>query len=170
MKKSIILIALVFSCFSISCLQTMSSYALYKDKDFTEGTQLQLREIQQKIYDTDQTELVLKAVLNVLQDDGYDVENLDFGAGYLNGVKESQRRIPEKMVTVKDIIKATVNVSVFGSKTKVRANFHYRFIQPPKPANPHELEYESTEIYDPQFYQDFFNKVDKAIFIEKQKL
>jgi hypothetical protein len=162
---------------TLSCSSTTpwAKYLLYQPVESSENTQLQLRELQQRIYDTSEREKVLKAVLNLLQDDQYMIKNLDTNLGYFNAIKEKTRNITDKgfKIPLKDIYEATVNVSEYGDRTKVRVSFYYKCMQMPfhtfGPSIP-ESEIGSTDIYDPQFYQEFFLKLDKALFIEGQKL
>ena len=56
----------------------------------------------------------------------------------------------------------SVNVTEMGRRSKVRANFQARVLD--NVGNPVEV----YVIQDPKFYQDFFSKVDKGIFIQKQ--
>ena len=58
----------------------------------------------------------------------------------------------------------TVNVSDFGAKSRVRANFAVKVID-----NRGGV-ISVNQIADEKFYQDFFSKVDKAVFLQKQKL
>jgi hypothetical protein len=60
------------------------------------------------------------------------------------------------------IVECTTNVSLFGSVTRVRANFAV------KSMNNKGGVCDVYTIEDPKFYQEFFSKVDKGIFIEKE--
>jgi len=62
------------------------------------------------------------------------------------------------------LIEATANVKTQGNKTKVRANFQE------KVTNNRGGTDKVNTIEDPNFYQDFFDKIGKSIFIEKQKI
>jgi hypothetical protein len=175
MKKclSFLFVSLVI-IFSFSCATvTYEKYMIYQPVDNPEQSQLQIRELQVKTYDIKNKDIVLKAVLNVLQDDGYTIKNLDVNLGYFNAIKETRRIWKDGGFPLKDIYEATINVSEFGEKTKVRVSFYYKCHVMPFHnffGAVDEKELGNTEIYDTKFYQDFFNKVDKAIFIEKQKL
>ena len=48
-----------------------------------EKTQLQIREIQTRSYDTNDTKIVMKVLLNMLQDEGFIVRNADTDLGLL---------------------------------------------------------------------------------------
>jgi hypothetical protein len=151
-----------------------TKYLLYQPVASSDNTQLQLREMQQRVYDNPDKAKVLKAIINLLQDDQYMIKNVDTNLGYFNAVKEKTRYVTDlREVPLKDIYEATVNVTEYGGKSKVRVTFYYKCIWlahkwfgdiiP-------EKELGSTDIYDANFYQDFFMKLDKALFLEGQKL
>jgi hypothetical protein len=176
-KKCLDLILfLFFVIFAFGCFTPVENQALYRSTNNSNGSQLQTREFQTKVFDTEDSEVVLKAILNVLQDGGYSVKNLDFSAGYFNGQKETVRNIKlenGRVCPFKDSFDATINVTKYGVQNKVRANFNYKFILMEGGdmlGSYPEYEFVNIQLDDPQFYQDFFNKVDKAIFIENQKL
>ena len=56
----------------------------------TPQTQLQTREYQTREFDTNDVKLVMKAMLNVLQDDGFVVKNAVMDLGLLTATKEVQ--------------------------------------------------------------------------------
>jgi len=62
------------------------------------------------------------------------------------------------------IIEASVNISSFGEGTRVRANFSKKKLN-----NRNEV-MSVEQIGDQQFYQTFFSKIDKGIFIGKEDL
>ena len=53
-----------------------------------EKTQLEIRQIQTRNYDVEDLRLVMKSILNVLQDDGYIVKNVALDLGFLSANKE----------------------------------------------------------------------------------
>lgn len=156
-------------------------------------TQLQSRQYQQREFDTNDVKLIMKAVLNTLQDDGFIVKNAVVDLGLLSATKEislksnaqstsddfwtaifrdaiSGRRGASTNRTTEPVryqnlkqIEATINVSEFGKQTRVRASFQARILD-----NEGNV-MESYPIEDMKFYQDFFVKVDKGVFIQKQK-
>ncbi len=155
-----------------------------------EKSQLQTRQFQTREFDTNDTKLILKAVLNVLQDDGFVVKNAvsdlglltatkeidmnqstkssdnDFWKVFFEGMSRNNRNTRQDQQPTKKfkIIEASVNVSEMGSRSKVRANFQAKVID----GNGNTLEVSVVE--DGKFYQDFFAKVDKGVFIQKQGL
>jgi hypothetical protein len=79
--------------------------------------------------------MVMKAVLNTLQEEGYIVKNAVFDLGLLTTTKETniedkgqvllQKLLRKKRATwpKNSIVEATANVSEFGKETRVRLNF-----------------------------------------------
>ncbi len=156
----------------------------------TPQTQLQTREYQTREFDTNDVKLVMKAMLNVLQDDGFVVKNAVPDLGLLTATKEVQladksasnkywmdaldivfdtRGSSSRNRTTQDArynkfkqVEVSVNVSELGRRCKVRANFQAKILD--NTGNPVEV----SAITDPKFYQDFFSKVDKGIFLQRQ--
>ncbi len=139
-------------------------------------TQLQIREFQTRSYDTNNTKLIMKAMLHVLQDDGFIVKNAVVDLGLLTAEKqmdvENKResffssfwsgnaaRWKKALVT-----ECSANISEFGKQTRVRINFQERILD-----NKGGI-MGIRRIDDPIYYQVFFTKVAKGIFIQKEKL
>jgi hypothetical protein len=178
MRYSIIIMTLMLG-FLVSCTivtqQTDQSH---------QRTQLETREFQTRVFDTDDTKLVMKAMLNVLQDEGFVVKNAVTDLGLLSATKEidltrnrgsndfwseffesmSKRNDNQNIYKKFKIVEASVNVSEFGKQSKVRANFQAKVLD--NAGNTVEV----YQVDDPKYYQDFFSKVDKGIFIQKQGL
>lgn len=161
-----------------------------------EKSQLQVREFQTREYDTNDVRLVMKACLNVLQDDGFVVKNAVTELGLLTAEKEvqlsgqsrhqsassddywldvfenvfrkstnrsrSNRQAEEVRYPKFRKIEVSLTVSELGRRSKVRANFQAKTFD----NNGQPLDVEA--ISDAVFYQTFFAKVDKGIFIQKQ--
>ncbi|MCH8028665.1 MAG: hypothetical protein IH874_01880 [Candidatus Dadabacteria bacterium] len=138
-----------------------------------EKTQLQIRELQTRLFDTRNSKKVLKTMLNVLQDDGFIVKEANVELGLLTAAKEIDvetkgavfwgtlfKTAWEKNATVE----VTANVSEFGKQTRVRVNFQKKVYDSSGRVASVEL------IEDLKFYQEFFAKVDKGLFIEREKL
>src|SRR5262249_25267678 len=53
-----------------------------------EKTQLEIREFQTRTFDVDDHRLVMKSVLNVLQDENFIVKNVALDLGFLTATKE----------------------------------------------------------------------------------
>jgi len=138
-----------------------------------EKSQLEIREIQTRQYDNRDTKVVMKTMLNVLQDDGFIVTEANSDLGFLTASKEVDVQSKEaafwgtffKTTWDKNSrVEVTVNVSEFGKQTRVRVNFQSKVYNSAGQVSGVE------QIYDPKFYQEFFVKVDKGLFIEQEKL
>lgn len=139
-------------------------------------TQLQIREFQTRIFDTNDTNLVMKTMLNVLQDDGFIVKNAVVDLGLLSAEKSIDVENPTESGWAKfwwgrnarykkaSIIECTANISEYGKQTRVRVNFQMKILD-----NQGGI-IEVKQIDDEKYYQDFFSKVDKGLFIQKEGL
>ena len=152
-----------------------SSFAKTKNDVITPQTQLQKRQYQSRQYDNINKATIMKAMLNVLQDEGYIVNNANSLLGFISGVKEfstSDKTIDfEKEFGAKKILGATVavveataNVSEYGKSYRVRINFKRKFL------NGYGSAIKIEEIKEEKYYQNFFSRVNKAIFLQKQKI
>jgi hypothetical protein len=172
MKKYLIL-------FLACCLFAGVAPAWAKKDAPQQVTQLEKRTFQTRSYDNIDKATLMKAMLNVLQDEGFIVNNANPLLGFISGSKEfdiSDKTIDvEKEFGIKKgalawkgirvaTIEATANVSEFGKEMKVRINFKRKLL------NTYGNAQFIDEISDEKYYQDFFSKVDKAIFIQKQKI
>ena len=149
-------------------------------------TQLEVRAIQTRTFDTPDTKLVMKAMFNVLQDDGYVVKNAVVELGLITAAKETDLapgrsdpaagevfvgpgwvfsgfRSPAtyRKSEVRDF---TGNVSEFGKQTKVRASFQRKVLD----NRGGVLQVEPID--DPKFYQDFFSRMDKSVYLQQEQL
>lgn len=139
-------------------------------------TQLEIREFQTRAYDTSDAKMVLKAVLNVLQDDNFIVKNANTELGLLNATKELDVSSgSEKFFSVlfagaharykqNSIIECSANVSEHGAQTRVRMNFQMKVLDNKGGVM------KVTNVEDEAYYREFFAKVDKGVFIQKEKL
>jgi hypothetical protein len=164
--KQIIIIFFLISFFLINCASVPK----------IEKTQLQIREIQTRTYEISESKLVLKAMLNVLQDDGFIVKTAVPELGLLTATKEIDIEKESESIPAfffgganarwkkNSIIEATCNVSDFRDRCKVRVNFTQKILD-----NLGGI-IEIRQIYDQKFYQTFFLKVDKSIYIQRMGL
>ncbi len=139
-------------------------------------SQLQTRAFQTRSYESADTTMVMKAVMHTLQDDGYIVKQVNVDLGLLTAQKELDvaDEVEELVVTLlagpqaryqkNAIIEASANVSDFGANTRVRINFQKKVMD-----NAGGVVTVKQED-DLKFYQEFFTKVDKAIFIAEEKI
>ena len=147
-----------------------------QQRQVPEKTQLEIRQIQTRTYDTNNFKLVMKSVLNVLQDENFIVKNVALDLGFLTATKEIDIENPHAQFWAKfqraestrwpkhKIIEATINVSEFGKEMRVRANFQSKVMD-----NKGAV-ISVNQMTDQEFYQDFFLKVGKGIFIQQQHI
>jgi len=139
-------------------------------------TQLEIREFQTRTYETNDSRMVMKSLLNVLQDDGYIVKNANAELGLLSATKEVDvmNKGEAALLTFlaghqarykkNSIVECSCNVGEFGKLTRVRVNFQLKIMDNKGAV----MKVETIE--DAIFYQEFFAKVDKGIYIGKQRL
>ena len=171
MKK--ILSAILLLCL-IGVIAPNSAEA--KNEIITPQSQLQKRQYQTRQYENISKADLMKAMLNVLQDEGFIVNNANSLLGFISGAKEFSPN--DKTVDVQSelgtkkglsgcvvaVVEATANVSEYGKAYRVRINFKRKLL------NTYGNAYKITDVSDEKYYQRFFSKVDKAIFIQKQKI
>jgi hypothetical protein len=171
----------IFLFFVVVLVLTFNMAAIAKTKStaevITPQTQLEKRQYQTRQYDGIPKPALMKAMLNVLQDEGFIVNNANTLLGFISGTKEfsvSDKTIDfEKEFGTKKsffsggevaVVEATANVSEFGKEVRVRINFKRKLL------NIYGTPTKIEEISDETYYQNFFSKVDKSIFIQKQKI
>lgn len=157
-------------CLFVLLLFTMSSCAS-RSAPRPQKTQLQIRQMQTHVFDTQDYRLVMKAMLNVLQDEGYVVKNVDVSLGFLTATKELEERRPinwwfsEQPTWVNQVvIDVTANITEYEDKIRVRVNFQVKEI------DNQGVVYSIRQVENPDFYQTFFSKVSKSIFIQEENL
>ena len=107
--------------------------------DISDETQLQKRNYQSRIFETSDKEKVLRAIISTLQDLGFAVDRADTTLGVVSATKLQLHQT-----------KITVSVRPRGTdRMLVRANAQFN-IRP---------------IEDPKHYQDFFNSLEKSLFL-----
>ena len=181
-SNSLLILALIGIVSMISACTIVNTY----QAPDAPKTQLQTRQVQTREFDTNNVKLIMKAVINVLQDDGFIVKNSQLDLGLLTAQKEidlsqsrgnsndcwseffqgiarnRSRNSTDLTYSKIKIVESSVNISEFGKQTKVRANFQVKVLD--NLGNPKEV----YQVEDAKFYQDFFVKVDKGVFIQKQ--
>ena len=138
-------------------------------------TQLEVREFQTRTFDTAKTDEVMSAVVEAFQDQGFMVKNVVPQVGLVSAsrevdVEDKGQAFFQAMMFGQNaqwgknaLIEATANVKTIGGKTKVRTNFQEKVMN-----NRGGVDTVNT-IEDPKFYQSFFDKVGKSVFIGNQR-
>lgn len=133
------LAGMVIMVFCISCASSSKDHLLA-----TEESQLQLRSIQTRAFDTSDKETTLRTVIATLQDLGFVVEEANLMLGNVSGTKLN-----------KYALRMTVTVRPKGeTQMLVRAS----------------AQYELTAVDDPEPYQQFFAALEKAMFLTAQQV
>lgn len=139
-------------------------------------TQLQIREIQSREFDTQDSKLVMKSMMNVLQDEGFIIKNAVLDLGLLNAerTEDIENRSHARMMYMlggnearwnkQTVLEASANVSEYGNKTRIRINFQIKKID----NFGHPVDTET--ILDSIYYQSFFDKVSKGVFIQQENI
>lgn len=142
----------------------------------TEYTQLQIRQFQTREYQMSDTLMVMKAVVSTLQDEGFIIKNADKDLGLVVAFKEAEvKHIIDGILSTlgglagsqetwdkKSDVECSANVRQFGNEVRVRVNFKLKL------KNIVGGAVKVREVHDPEYYQAFFSKIDKGIFIEKE--
>lgn len=106
--------------------------------------QLKVRSIQTRVFDTNDKDKTLRTVMVTLQDLGFMIDSANADLGTVTGTKFDQKPI-----------RFTVSVRPRGlTQSIVRAN----------------AQYDQEPILDPILYQNFFNMLSKAMFLEAQQV
>ena len=144
-----------------------------------------LRELQSRVYPTAEPKALMKAVLGALQDDGFQVRTADTQLGLITATRESVIPVGAMARTGRVLliamtygaaallpgphsssamVEATVNVSETGDDARLRVSFQLKILDGGLRVK------EVRPVDDPRFYQDFFAKVDKGLFLAREKL
>lgn len=177
MKKNLYLFLILTMFIAVSPAEAKQNYSYAQTNP--QKTQLEKRQFQTREYESTDKAMIMKAFLNVLQDEGFIVNNANPLLGFISGSKEfdvSDRSIDtqKEFGTNKGklcwsgvrvaVIESTANITEYGKEIKVRINFKRKLL------NVYGNAQSIDEIDDDKYYQDFFAKVDKAIFLQKQKI
>ena len=139
-------------------------------------TQLQIREFQTRAYDARDSKQVMKAVLGALLDEGFIIKNADTDLGFISASKEADVENSTEAFLAQvfgganaryrksSIVEASANVTEFGPQTRVRMIFQMKIL------DNFALPVQTVQVEDEIYYRDFFAKVDKSLFIEKERL
>lgn len=136
---------------------------------------LALRQFQKKELISNSEVEVMRTVIGALQDLGFTIKNTNSELGIIHAEMQlsdsssfsqyMQSWIFEE-TTISSIKHwdATINIDKVSDKVTVRASFVAKAL------NKVGGIIKSEPILDPLFYQDFFNRVDKALFLKQNKL
>jgi len=113
-------------------------------------SQVQLRNIQSRAFDTTDKEKTMRAIIATLQDLGFMLDRADYTLGVVTASKARA-----DVMQVPAALRVTVTVRPRGEKQLlVRAN----------------AEYQRGPVTEPKPYQNFFNSLEKAMFLEAHQV
>lgn len=168
-------------------------------------TTMEIREVQTRYYNTPDTQKVIKAVINTLQDNGFVIQDGEMNLGYIRARKDFRAKRTDKgritlysfellyygactglsfgldapfliipVMHMKNelalhpvIIDSNVTFETIGKRTKVRINLIEKILENADgytmiKSSPRKV----IRHYDAELYQEFFNQVDKNLFLE----
>jgi hypothetical protein len=108
-------------------------------------SQVALRSIQSRAFDTTDKKLMLRSVINTMQDLDFLIQDSSLDLGTVTGQKYSGMVVVKMSVTVKERN---------AKQLLVRAN----------------VEYGIKAVEDPKTYQDFFAALEKSVFLTAQQV
>ena len=138
-------------------------------------TPLETRSAQSRDFKGISENRAMKAVLNVLLDEGFVVSNAVESLGIITASKETSLGWSQQLFGVllhnrdegwpkSELIEANANISDRGGQVRVRISFRKKIL------NNFGGTVEVEELTDVQIYQSFLAKVDKGIFLERERL
>jgi hypothetical protein len=148
-------IILVLACLSLTvCLPTFAK---------EEGaSSLEIRQMQTRTYDIKNKKELMEAIVNVLQDRGYLINESNYNLGVVSGYKEAKEKVFLGSRFVRYETSVQIN-ELNGKSYKVRTNFIKKNLD--LMGNPST----KKDIKNPEeFYREFFSQLDKSLFIESQ--
>ncbi len=172
MKK--ILVILFIFCFAILPVQAKKRQS---ETVITPMKQLEKRSFQTKNYNSADKNTIIKAMLNVYQDEGFIIYNVNPLLGFIYGTKDydisdSETDISKEFGLTKSrlsfngvnvaTLETTANLTEYGENLRVRINFRRKLL------NTYGTAQFIEDINDAQYYEEFFNKIDAAIELQKQ--
>lgn len=138
-------------------------------------TQLQIRQMQTRSFNIKDPKRALKAVLDVLQDEGYIPKEVNADVGYIYAARELDLEDPGEKFRANffqgrknarwrknSIIECAANISQRHEGVRVRLSFQVKVFD----NTGRVLNVDSVR--EPIFYQNFFSKIGKGMFLERE--
>ena len=166
-----ILLVLVLMCLSLPCFAKKST----QEEVITPLTQLEKRQFQTRTYKATDKQTVMKALLNVYQDEGFMIYNANHLLGFIYGTKDFDTSDPDIDISkefglskgrlnVNGVKVATLetsaNVTEYGETIRVRVNFKRKLL------NIYGNAQFIDDVNEDTFYTDFFEKLETAIILQ----
>ncbi len=140
-------------------------------------TQLQLRQLQSRSYENREMVTAMRAVINALLDEGFIIKNADKDLGFVQASKETDLGNNGGFsgwggLLGNDQVRWQ-NSSVIecsGTLTNVGRSTNVRLIFQNKTLDNYGVSMGVKVMTDPVYYQTIFSKIDKSLFLEREKL
>lgn len=143
-RKRIRVVAVALACLLVSACGTSKEQLLA-----TTATQVQLRSIQTRAFDTTDREKTLRTIIATMQDLGFVMDHADYTLGSVSGTKLDRSGLQNYT------LRMSVTVRPRGTtQLLVRANAQYNLVQ----------------VEDPEPYQAFFVALGRAMFLEAHQV
>lgn len=143
-KRRVRLVTVAFACLLVSACGTSKEQLLA-----TTASQVQLRSIQTRAFDTTDRERTLRTIIATMQDLGFVMDHADETLGSVSGTKLDRSGLQNYT------LRLNVTVRPRGTtQLLVRANAQYNLVQ----------------VEDPEPYQEFFAALGRAMFLEAQQV
>jgi hypothetical protein len=171
--NSMVAIFLTFSL--VSCIRKIPKDALALSPEYLRDRQLQTR-----IFETDDEKMLLTASAAVLQDSGYTIEESEISCGVIVSSRERDVTDPRQVVgsialgiclgapvpwDKRQRVKASlVTKPIDDQRIAVRITFQHVVWN-----NQNQVS-KCEQINDPQIYQEFFAKLSKSIFLTAHEI
>jgi len=139
-------------------------------------SQLEWRELQSKQFDTDNKMLVMRAIVAALQDEGYTIQSSNNDLGLITGVLEineldsSNKNAQEFWYGQASGYQTSKRINVSTTTTVINGRTRVRINMTAKGLSESGGTLWSQPVQQQKPYQDIFQKVDKSIFLQKEKL
>lgn len=173
----------LFSCLLVCSFVLLAGCqtTIPKDALALKPTSLEDRHLQTRTFDTHDEELVLSAVAGVLQDLGFTIEESESRLGFISASKDRD-------ATQSGQVAAAVLIALLGggaapidknqkmraaivvSRNPVDLNMRVRVTFQRKVWNTQNQVTKAETLKQPEFYQEFYEKLSKALFLEGQQI
>lgn len=170
--KKIFIILLI-----LSCAVPVFAKKRVEETVITPLTQLEKRQFQTRSYKNEDKIVVMKALLNTLQDNGFVVYNANSLLGFVYGVKDFDTTDPNIDISKEfgftksrlnyngvkvATLEANANITEYSDNVRIRINFKRKLLN----------EYGNAQFIDDveeeSFYEDFYEKMNNSMKLQKQ--
>ena len=175
-KDSTVSIVMVFLTFSlVACQQKIP-----KDALALSPTSLKDRQLQTRIFETNDEKMLLTASAAVLQDSGYTIEESEVSCGVIVSTRDRDVTETGEVVlsittgvclgapvpydTRQKVVASLVTKPIDGRRIAVRITFQHIVWNDRNQISKRE------QINDPEIYQEFFAKLSKSVFLTAHEI